>query len=131
MFYHSGTRGSKLASFQDNVWELLVTAKVQIFLLYLEHTHFRAKRTREEAEGQGWVLLTSCTEMFLGHRFANPADDSIVLIFDDAGFIAGSQSVIPASVADAGVMAGNPAYQVERQLHLQQLIKTFLARQMA
>ena len=68
--------------------------------------------------------------MFLGHRFANPADDSIILIFDDAGFIAGSQSVIPASVADADVMARNPAYQVERQQHLQ-LFTTFLARQMA
>ena len=54
--------------------------------------------------------------MFLGHRFANPADDSIVLIFDDAGFIAGSQSVVPASVADASVMARNPAYQVEKAL---------------
>ena len=74
---------------------------------------FCVKRTRAEAEGQGWVLLSSCTEMFLGHRLANPADDSIVLIFDDAGFIAGSQSVIPASVADASAMARNPSYQVE------------------
>jgi len=75
-------------------------------------------RTRAEAEGQGWVLLSSCTEMFLGHRFANPADDSIVLIFDDAGFIAGSQSVIPASVADASAMARNPAYQLDKWLDM-------------
>ena len=60
------------------------------------------------------MLLGSCTEKYLGHRFANPEDDSIILIFDDAGFIAGSQSVVPASVADASVMARNPAYQVER-----------------
>ena len=65
--------------------------------------------------------------MFLGHRFANPADDSIIVIFDDAGFIAGSQSVIPASVADAGVMASNPAYQVERQQHLQLFIHNTLS----
>ena len=85
--------------------------------LYQLNTHTNCvKRTRQEAEGQGWVLLGSCTEKFLGHRFANPEDDSIILIFDDAGFIAGSQSVVPASVADASVMARNPAYQVEKAM---------------
>ena len=68
--------------------------------------------------------------MFLGHRLANPADDSIVLIFDDAGFIAGSQSVIPASVADASAMARNPAYQVENSKNLLPFI-IIIARQMA
>ena len=66
------------------------------------------------------MLLGSCTEKYLGHRFANPEDDSVILIFDDAGFIAGSQSVVPASVADASVMARNPAYQVSwKKLSLQ------------
>ena len=32
---------------------------------------------------------------FRGHRYANPADFSLVLIYDDAGYIAGSQSVVP------------------------------------
>ena len=69
------------------------------------------------------MLLGSCTEKYLGHRFANPEDDSIILIFDDAGFIAGSQSVIPASVADASVMARNPAYQVSWKKHSLQVYK--------
>ena len=73
------------------------------------------KRTQEEAESQGWMLLNEneCSGKFLGNRLAHPEDDSIILIFDDAGFIAGSQSVVPANVADASAMARNPAYQVE------------------
>lgn len=72
-------------------------------------------RTQEEAESQGWMLLNEneCSGKFLGNRLAHPEDDSIILIFDDAGFIAGSQSVVPASVADASAMARNPAYQLD------------------
>lgn len=79
-------------------------------------------RTADEAVAAGWELLSSCTDQarlttssrtftkccflepvvtlfaspqFRGHRYANPADFSLVLIYDDAGYIAGSQSVVP------------------------------------
>ena len=71
--------------------------------------------TSAEAEAAGWELLASCDGKFLGHRYANPADFSLVLIYDDAGYIAGSQSVLPlqhidSSLFDSTVM---PAYQLD------------------
>ena len=43
-------------------------------------------RTQSEAESQGYILMDSgCTDRFLGHRYAHPDDESIILIFDDAG----------------------------------------------
>ena len=50
-------------------------------------------RTSAEAEAAGWELIAACDGKFLGHRYANPADFSLILIFDDAGYIAGSQSI--------------------------------------
>merc|ERR1712002_526641 len=72
-------------------------------------------RTASEAESAGWELLASCEGKFLGHRYANPADFSIVLIFDDAGYIAGTQSVIPLQYVDSTIVdySGNPAYQLD------------------
>jgi len=49
-------------------------------------------RTQAEAEAEGWKLLGSCDGQFLGHRFGDPSDPSLNLIYDDAGYIAGVQS---------------------------------------
>jgi len=51
-------------------------------------------RTRTEAEEAGFELMASCEGEFHGHRFADPKDPSFMLIFDDAGYIAGVQSVL-------------------------------------
>ena len=69
-------------------------------------------RTASEAEAAGWELIASCDGKFLGHRYANPADFSIVLIFDDAGYIAGIQSVLPLAHIDPSLTT-NPAYQLD------------------
>merc|ERR1712142_1094546 len=69
-------------------------------------------RTVSEAETAGWELISSCGGKFLGHRYANPADFSIVLIFDDAGYIAGTQSVLPLEHIDPGLTT-NPTYQLD------------------
>ena len=61
-------------------------------------------RTSAEAVAAGWKLLSSCdsyvgqVHKFLGLRYAHPDDSSVVLIYDQAGYIAGSQSVLPAQV---------------------------------
>lgn len=71
-------------------------------------------RTQAEAEAQGYMLMDSgCTDRFLGHRYAHQDDDSIILIFDDAGFIAGSQSVIRQEIVDTDIVhiENMPAYQ--------------------
>ena len=72
-------------------------------------------RTASEAEAAGWELIASCDGKFLGHRYANPADFSIVLVFDDAGYIAGTQSVLPLQYIDTTIVdfTGNPAYQLD------------------
>ena len=73
-------------------------------------------RTRAEAEAAGWQLLSGCSEgaVFLGERYGHPEDDSLVLIYDAAGYIAGSQSVVAASAVDTSLvdMSRQPAYQV-------------------
>ena len=50
-------------------------------------------RTAAEAEAAGWQLLSSCSEAgpFLGARYGLAEDNSIILIYDAAGYIAGSQ----------------------------------------
>merc|ERR1712055_522239 len=70
-------------------------------------------RTASEAEAAGWLLISACDEKFLGHRYANPADFSIVLIFDDAGYIAGIQSVLLLSLNNDPSLTTNPAYQLD------------------
>jgi len=69
-------------------------------------------RTVSEAEAAGWELISSCDGKFLGHRYANPADFSTVLIFDDAGYIGGTQSVLPLAHVDPSLTT-NPAYQLD------------------
>ena len=50
-------------------------------------------RTAAEAEAAGWQLLSSCSEAgpFLGARYGLAEDNSIILIYDAAGYIAGTQ----------------------------------------
>merc|ERR1711936_867267 len=71
-------------------------------------------RTSSEAEAAGWELVSSCDGKFLGHRYADPQDFSLVLIFDDAGYIAGSQSVVPLEHIDSSFadLFAQPAYQL-------------------
>jgi len=73
-------------------------------------------RTADEAVAAGWELLSSCTDQFRGHRYANPADFSLVLIYDDAGYIAGSQSVVPTQYVDSSLvdLSVMPAYQLDQ-----------------
>lgn len=74
-------------------------------------------RTQWEAKDLGWELQPQ-SEHILGKRFANPNDDSLMLIFDDAGFIAGTQSVIINHPdTDTIVMENNPAYLVRTGVH--------------
>lgn len=69
-------------------------------------------RTQWEAKDLGWELQPP-SELILGKRFANPNDDSLMLIFDDAGYIAGTQSVIlNYQDTETHVMEINPAYLV-------------------
>lgn len=70
-------------------------------------------RTQWEAKDLGWELQPP-SELFLGKRFANPNDDSLMLIFDDAGYIAGTQSVIlNYQDTETHVMEINPAYLLD------------------
>ena len=72
-------------------------------------------RTSWEAESAGWVLLGSCSDKFLGARYGHPDDGSIILIFDDAGFIAGTQSVVPVEKVDSSLVdfTRMSAYQLD------------------
>ena len=72
-------------------------------------------RTSWDAESAGWILLGSCSDRFLGHRYGHPDDASIILIFDDAGFIAGTQSVVPLDKVDSSLvdMTRMAAYQLD------------------
>merc|ERR1712233_74590 len=51
-------------------------------------------RTESEASSAGWQAIGRCDGKFLGHRYADPSDPSLVIIYDDAGYIAGVQSVL-------------------------------------
>jgi len=70
-------------------------------------------RTVAEAEEAGWQLMDSCNGQFLGHRYVEPADPSLILLFDDAGYIAGSQSGVLAEHVDEAVnpVSSNQYYQ--------------------
>ena len=64
---------------------------------------------------QGYLLahFLSANRRYAGHRYGLPDDDSIILIFDAAGYIAGAQSVVPADKVDPNTMALQPVYQVQ------------------
>jgi len=49
-------------------------------------------RTVEEAVAAGWQLLDSCNGVWLGSRYGDPSDPSLVMLYDVAGYIAGVQS---------------------------------------
>ena len=70
-------------------------------------------RTVAEAEKDGWTLIGSCDGQWLGHRYADPADPSLLMIYDDAGYIAGVQSGLLKSDVDESVgnFANLPIYQ--------------------
>jgi len=73
--------------------------KIRFGLNPLSSRNFASQpRTKTDAEEAGWKQLSNCSnnDHFLGLRYANPRDDSIVLIFDNSteGYIAGSQSVL-------------------------------------
>jgi len=72
-------------------------------------------RTQAEAESSGWRLLGSCSDKFLGERYGHPDDNSIIIIFDVAGFIAGTQSVVPVDKVDSSLvdMTRMAAYQLD------------------
>ena len=67
-------------------------------------------RTASDAEAAGWTLMASCDGTFLGHRYADPSDPSLVLIYDDAGYIAGVQSVLLEQYTDPSVPPTQEAY---------------------
>ena len=66
------------------------------------------------ALNNGWQLMDSCNGMFNGHRYGDPEDPSLVLIYDDAGYIAGSQSGLLVSNVDEDKysFASSPVYQL-------------------
>jgi len=70
-------------------------------------------RTTSEALDAGWELMASCDGKFLGHRYADPSDPSLVIIFDDAGYIAGVQSVLLVKDLESDHQSTQPAYQLD------------------
>jgi len=70
-----------------------------------------------EAEGSGWSKVSSCGDggKFLGNRYIEQFGHSIILIFDDAGYIAGSQSMVRTIYVDDTLVDLNahPAYQLD------------------
>ena len=70
-----------------------------------------------EAEGSGWSKISSCDDggKFLGNRYIEQFGHSLILIFDDAGYIAGSQSMVRTLYVDDSLVDLNahPAYQLD------------------
>jgi len=69
-------------------------------------------RTVDDAVAGGWQPIAHCDGKFLGHRYADPADPSLVIIYDDAGYIAGVQSVLLETDVDLDVndLTKQPVY---------------------
>merc|ERR1739836_237696 len=70
--------------------------------------------TESEAIAAGWEKIGTCGDpIWLGERYADPSDPALVLIYDQAGYIAGSQSGMLASNVDESVfpVSSNPIYQ--------------------
>ena len=75
--------------------------------------HLEPRTTSEAREG-GWVKFSSCDGKFLGHRYAKHSDPSKILIYDDAGYIAGVQSVVPVKNVHPRVnLTLQPAYVLD------------------
>jgi len=60
-------------------------------------------RTATDAEAAGWQLIDSCNGVWLGSRYGDPADPSLVMIYDVAGYIAGVQSGLRLADCDLSV----------------------------
>lgn len=71
--------------------------------------------TAEEASNTGWQQISDCSPnaTWLGNRYADPRDPSLVLIYDEAGYIAGSQSGMTKASVDENLInfSKNEAYQ--------------------
>ena len=73
-------------------------------------------RTIAEAEAvdSGWHKISPCGDggKFLGNRYVRYFGHSLILIFDDAGYIAGSQPVVDTIYVDDSLVDLN-AYQLD------------------
>jgi len=69
--------------------------------------------TVDETIKEGWQLLDGgCEDNFLGNRYVDPDDPSLVLIYDAAGYICGVQStLLKKDIADNVLLDNNPYYQ--------------------
>jgi len=74
-------------------------------------------RTVAEAEADGWTKISSCGDegKFVGNRYKQTTGHSLILIFDDAGYIAGSQSIIRTLYIEDNMadFESHPAYQLD------------------
>jgi len=70
--------------------------------------------TAAEAASKGWRLMDSCNGIFAGHRYGDPDDPSLVLLYDDHGYIAGVQSGLLVSHVeeDDYPFSTSPVYQL-------------------
>lgn len=71
-------------------------------------------RTIAEAIAAGWQSMDACNGNFNGHRYGDPNDPSLVLIFDDAGYIAGMQTGLLLEDVDENMypFAERPVYNL-------------------
>merc|ERR1712168_37156 len=68
--------------------------------------------TEAEARQAGWVNVGSCSSSFAGSRYMLPHDQSLLLMYDDAGYISGVQStLLKSDVPDISDLDNNPFYQ--------------------
>ena len=76
--------------------------------------YYDQPRTKEEALAAGWKVFSDCgKKKFAGYRYYNPSDNSIILLFDSAGYIAGTQSVLSLAYVEKSTLENNPAYQLD------------------
>merc|ERR1712080_182179 len=72
-------------------------------------------RTQADAVSYGYSPISSdnsCAGKHLGFAYGNPEEPSLVLLYDEAGYIAGVQSVVLKSAVDLAYfdVPNNPAY---------------------
>jgi len=78
------------------------------------HFFYPYPLTVSEAVGEGWELISSCgDDTWMGYRYADPSDPSLILIYDVNGYIAGSQSGLLKTYCDeeSFPFSSNPNYQ--------------------
>ena len=76
-------------------------------------------RTVTEAVADGWHKISSCGDRgkFLGNRYVEQLGHSLILIFDNAGYIAGSQSMVPTIYVTDTDLFDHPAYHLDFMGH--------------